>query len=75
MAENGIYPNRQYQQFKKDLETADIPNLPDTSTFTRKYKQLRPGSTYPWPIKENGRGDILDDGNRIAGIAKDILGL
>lgn len=75
MAENGIYPNRQYQQFKKDIETADIPNLPDTSTFTRKYKQLRPGSTYPWPIKENGRGDILDDGNRIAGIAKDILGL
>ena len=75
MVEKGIYINRQYQQFKKDLETADIPKLPKTSTFTRKYKQLPEGSTYPWRTKNNGRSDILDEGNKIAEIAKDILGL
>lgn len=77
MAERAIYLNRKYQQFKSDLEEAGVPEkrLPDTSTFTRKYKQIRSGSTYPWKPKENGRSDILEEGNMIAGIAKQVLGL
>ena len=77
MVEKGIYTNRQYCLFKGDLITAKIPTeeLPDTSTFTRKYKQLPEGSKHPWHTKKGGRSDILDDGNRIGDITKTTLGL
>ena len=77
MVEKGIYINRKYSVFKSDLIKAEIPHeiMPDTGTFTRKYTQLRPGSTYPWQTKENGRSDILDVGNRIGDITKTTLGL
>ena len=77
MVEKGIYTNRQYCLFKGDLITAKIPTeeLPDTSTFTRKYKQLPEGSKHPWHTKNGGRSDILDEGNRIGNITKTTLGL
>lgn len=78
MAERGIYSNRKYQQFKSDLEAAKVPEeeLPNISTLSRKYDQIRQGSTYPWkPKNEHCRSDIIEEGNEIAKIAKQVLDL
>lgn len=78
MVEKGIYTNRKYRQFKADLEQAGISKneLPNTNTFTRKYNQLKKGTTFPdWENQNGGRDDILEEGKEIAQIAKTILAI
>lgn len=76
MAENHIYEDYSYTLFMNDLEHIGVQSkhMPKTSTFARKYKQLKPDTKYPhWKVKLGGKQPPLDKGKRLAKIAFEIL--
>lgn len=76
MAENHIYEDHSYTSFMNDLEHISVQSkhMPNTSTFARKYEQLKPDIIYPhWKVKSGGKQPTLDKGKKFAKIAFDIL--
>lgn len=76
MAETHIYEDYSYTLFMNDLEHIGVQSkhMPKTSTFARKYKQLKPDTKYPhWKVKSGGKQPPLDKGKRLAKIAFEIL--
>lgn len=76
MAENHLYEDHSYSLFINDLEFIGVlaKHMPKTSTFARKYEQLKPNITYPnWKVKSGGKQPTLDKGKRFAKIAFEIM--
>lgn len=76
MAENGIYNEHSYTPFINDLKAIGVndKSLPATIIFSRKYKQLKEGTQYPyWKVKAGGKQPTLDLGIKFAKIAFQIL--
>jgi len=72
MAENHTYEDRSYALFESDLKA--IRETVNTDTFSRKYDQIKNGTTYPnWKAAPGKKQSTLTNGIEIAKMAFSVL--
>lgn len=76
MSELSYYEEHRYQEFYDDLVKAGVleRHLPNTTQFTRKYKDIKEYTMFPnWKHRIGGRNDILTMGIDLARIVFNII--